>query len=311
MYGNQIIKKFSHQLKHIPKKWKCPIYHNQLKQAIKSIRSCHHFYLGSYSDMEESINKRFTGKRLFGGPFGNVNLPYPEILVCFRLARDVKFGILVKRFYDRTDAITLEYFVSSNKGNSWLLLPIIKLYSINGGIVDNNMFKDISDKAHFICCDPNDPYKNEAICPTTKDEEERKEFLYGKAGVGLQKIGASVVNHLLIILGYKSVITETVRKDKPGSKKRRSVNRLFDYKILKVVMTKSSKRYTYDQKDSESKRIVPFTSVMWYEKTYYEDAPMFGNPKLVGTYAVPEHHRGSKKVGFISKDYDVREKKKK
>jgi len=80
---------------------------------------------------------------------------------------------------------------------------------------------------------------------------------------------------------------------------------VMDYKILSVKLPKGGKKYRYCDVDSTSKGIMPFTQVPATWKTYTKDAPLFGNPKLVGDFWVPSHVRGSKQAGFISKDYCV------
>lgn len=45
--------------------------------------------------------------------------------------------------------------------------------------------------------------------------------------------------------------------------------------------------------------------VRGHEVTYRADRPMFGNPKLHGTFWVPAHERGSKERGVVVSDYRV------
>jgi len=303
MYGNQVLKKLN--LTTVRLEWRNKDYNKQFIKSLQTIKEAPHFYMGHYGDFEESVAKRLGGKNLFMGDISNVKLPYPEVVLFFSSQSDqVKYGMIVRRFKGRKDTIIMEYLVSTD--NYWWLLPIERIYIFNQSLADSGVLDLMKQETKVYAENYNAVIKgNTALRPNVDIRKPENKFLTEKALVDIQITLSAVFNYFLLLLKYRNIVVETVYRNKPKIGRKRKINRLFDYKVLKVRPFGKSKKYVYDDKDKNSKGLVPFHPVMGYEKTYTEDAPMFGNPKLVGTYWVPEHFRGNKQSGFISRDYEI------
>ena len=302
MYGNQIIKDTVGF-----KAWQTEAYTIHQTRVTNLVKECKHFYFGSYTDIEENVAERFgKNKRLFMD--GNdLKLPYDTFLLCFDSGHQghVKYAMLVQRYVTKDIGITIEFLISnsSNGSKQWILLPIRRLYMFNQTLETTRKYwKDMKMKIKYTI-----PLYNTNTCIFSfVSQENAKEFNSGD-NLDIQRTMVSVLNYFLLLYNQKYIVTETIHRDKPHTKRKKNKTRLFDYKILCVQLPKSGKKYCYSQQDTKSKGIMPFSEVPGIWKTYTEEGGgMFGNPKLTGDYWIPEHVRGSKQAGFVSKDYCIR-----
>lgn len=312
MFGNQIIKHVGTM-----EKWKNESSYHQYKTFIEVLKRSHHFYFGKYADMESDIVDKVYDKRLFmDGLADNLKLPYDSFLLCFRtgtfpynhdanIAENFKFAILVQRFIREEDVgITVE-FLTTYGGKKWTLFPFTRLYLFNQTLEEGRKhWEDIGMEP--LTFDNIPLYNTNSGIFSMVSKEQSQEFIDPVSPhFGVQQVMAAVLNYFLILYNQKYIVTETIHKDKVKKKRKKNKTRLFDYKILCVKLPKSGKKYRYDNRDIKSKGIMPFSEVPGIWKTYTEDGPMFGNPKLVGDFWVPAHIRGSKQAGFVNKDYCV------
>jgi len=308
MFGNQIIKNLTTGRT----EWQTEAYGMQQAGLISLVGRSHHFYFGSHANIEKDLGSQIGNKRLFMGDLANnLKLPYDTFLLCFRagphLANDphAKYAMLVQRYVHGDVGITVEFLVSDGS-KQWILLPFTRLYMLNQTLEESKVhWQDVETT---IMTDGNVPYyqTNTGIFSFIK-KEHSQEFI-GPKGIliDIQKTLGAVLNYFLLLYNQKYIVTETIYRDKSSIKMKKNKKRLFDYKILCVQLPKGGKKYRYEQRDNKSKGIMPFSEVPGIWKTYKEDAPLFGNPKLVGDFWIPAHVRGSKKSGFVDKDYCVR-----
>jgi len=139
---------------------------------------------------------------------------------------------------------------------------------------------------------------------TTVRSELTDKFLNDPSSLRVRQTEVAVVNLFLTLANCPNVSTKTIYKDKVKKKKKRKMNRLLDYKVLGVDMPSNTPKTRYSEKpDRTNKGIMPINWYKGHPKTYTEEAPLFG--KLVGTWWWQPNVRGSKKAGFVSKDYSV------
>ena len=300
MYGNQIVNGLKRSLKNRTRDWKTPQYRNQVNAAIQIIRQAPHYYLGSYSMFEERLKDELGGQKLFKGNLADVIMPFSEIVVLFHLSNECRFGVIVKQYSN--DILTIQTIMSGE--NEWKLFPISRMYSIGKSLDDAGFFEDAPEKKDEAHKDSNLAVATSV--PATLSDD----YVFGDGpGKNLMETGCGVANYLLIVLGYKNIISETVVKEKPSPMKKKKVNPLYEYKILKLKPIGKSKKYGYIQPLIDSKGLVPFSRVPAHKKTYTEEGGgMWGNPKLIGTWIIPSYVKGSKQSGFITRDYDVTER---
>lgn len=300
MYGNQIVNGLKRSLKNRKRDWKTPQYRNQVNAAIQSIRQAPHYFLGSYATFEERLKDELGGRKLFKGDLGDIIMPFPEIVILFHLnneREELKFGVIVKQYSN--DMISIQNMMAEKR--DWMLFPIVRMYSVGKSLENVGFFTGEPEKLNEAPKDTNLAVSTSV--PATLSDD----YVFGK-GKHLVQAGCGVANYLLIVLGYKNIVTEIVTQDRPSPMKKKKVNPLYEYKILKLRPPGKSKKYRYLQPLMDSKGLVPFTRVPSHKKTYYDSAPMFGNPKLVGTWIIPSYVKGSKQAGFITRDYDVTER---
>lgn len=117
-------------------------------------------------------------------------------------------------------------------------------------------------------------------------------------GDHISKYSVSLVNAFLMILGCKNVVTETVFPTRKIKGKLRSDKKKFKYKVLKLQLPKSRKKYLNSNKTG---RRVSLHLCDGHFKTYTEEAPLMG--KHVGRFWWQPHMRGDGDVGTVFKDY--------
>jgi len=292
MYGNQILKR---TLGHAD--WMSDGYTLQTQTAHKIIEESHHFYFGEFSDFEDEMTSCIQDKPLFMGELAHgIHLPYLNFMLCFK-GSTTKYALVVQALDALESGITVDYFVTSDS-KSWMLFPCTRVYLFNKTI---NQATDILEElAYNIEGDRvNSNTFLKTFSPKTRDDFGSKRHSDFQVTMG------TILNYFLILYNQSYIVTETIELNKPQKKRKKKKNRLFNYKVLCVKLPKSGKKYRYGARDTTSKGIMPYTEVPGTWKTYSEDAPLFGNPKLFGKFWVPQHVRGSKKAGFVSKDYCV------
>lgn len=110
-------------------------------------------------------------------------------------------------------------------------------------------------------------------------------------------------------LQCKNIITEHIvppkRSHLTNAQKRRgeSIVPYVEYELLHITPIIKKQRKTNNE-ENKSKRALH--NVIGHFHTYTEDAPLFGNPNLVGRFFIPSHARGSLEEGIIVKDYKVK-----
>ena len=312
MFANQIFKHLSEG--EVP--WRTEKYSHHKNFIRDFVQRNHQFYLGEYSHFRKQMTDQFLNRRLFMGNLArNLKLPYDNFLLCFTATPTItvdgksslaKYAIAVQR-YDHGDVgVTLDYLVSDGS-KWWTVLPFTRVYAFNTTIKESGFVDDFEDVSSYIPDGGDISIGNTIMFPHVDNTEYMTErFIKPGHDLDVQKTLASVVNYFLLLYNQKYIVTDTVYKDRVKSKRKRNNTRIFNYKILSVVLPKSGKKYRYDQSDKKEKRIMPWTDVPGTWKTYTEDAPMFGNPKLFGDVWVPAHHRGLKQAGFEGKDYCVK-----
>jgi len=313
MYANQILKHLSRG----NSSWRTDRYLTHLEFVKHYIQKSHQFFLGDYSKFDQQAKDRLENRKLFMGDLSHrLNLPYDSFLICYHGSNhQTRYAILAQRFcYDRetkTDmAISLNFLVSNNP-KEWILTPVTRVYSIGSTIseaLENNHFRDKVGLGsgtlpkHWRKANTSNLFIYSHLDNSPNMDNNIEDEL-GITDI-LKTLSASA-NYFLLLYNQKSIVTEVVNMCKPGRKMKRNNERVFRYQVLNIVLPKSGKKYRYDLRDTKSKGIIPFTDVSATWKTYTEDAPMFGNPKLVGDFYVPAHHRGSKQAGFAGKDYCI------
>lgn len=306
MYGNQIIKGLKKSLKNLKRDWGTPQYRKQVKEAIQSVRESPVYYLGDYNAFEDSLNEELTGGKIFKKHLGDIILPFPEIVVLFDLNNNhdrLKIGAIVKQFSG--DVISIQIMISS-KRNYWILFPIFRMYSLVKSMDEVGFFSKNLRSEEPVKEEVN---KNTNLAVATSVPSILSDkFIYGEY-TRLMQTGCTVANYLLIVLGYKNIVSETMIKERPTPMNKKKINPLYEYRVLKYKPPKSSKNYGYLEPLIDSKGLVPFIRVPAHKKTYTEEGGgMWGNPKLIGTWLIPSYVKGSKQVGFVTKDYDVTER---
>lgn len=325
MYANKIAR----DLKHLLKNWDLlnpdfatVQYRAQFVKAIKTIKVSHQFYFGNFETMKPHLKKLFDDdpKNLFMGQNCNdLKLPYPSFLLCYDVPFENEYdrktfkeeynfpydyqpaAVIVKQ--ESASVISIQELVLHFERHKWFLTAGIKYFTLNGDIRETNFYKDHQDK-------PFPQYEWDVGYNWFYGAPVKAEYIQEIVGPQppiIEMINYGAPNLFLILYNQKYIVTETVYKNKPTRKIKKKKNRLFDYKVLSVELPKSGKKYQYSFRDTESKGIMPFTEVPGTWKTYTEEGGgMFGNPKLVGDFWVPDHVRGSKQAGFAGKDYCVK-----
>jgi len=319
MYANQILKQIS--VSRYPE-WNSDAYAFQSKSMSALIKKHHQFYLGEWANFKMGFNQRMIGpdgegRRLFiGGIARNLKLPYSSFLLCYS-ARNfdnqlVKYAIFVSRFDSKDSGITMEYMINGPETRGWMLTPYTRLYLFNKTLEEGRDCWSDVQLDPMIDGDSALYNTNTCIFPYVEDEIVKK-FSFTDPSSEVFRVQLSMsatVNYFLLLYNQRYIVTETVYKHKRKKKKKKNNNRLFEYKVLCVSLPRSGKRYRYGEPAQKgSKGIMPFTEIPAGWKHYSEEGGgMFGNPKLVGDFYVPEHVRGSKQAGFAGKDYCVKTK---
>jgi len=308
MFGNQIIKQVG-----TFEKWKNQASHHHYETFIEDVIHSHHFFFGNYMDIEKDLVNKLYNKRMFmDGLANNLKLPYDSFLLCFKTGilpngenlPEVKYAMLVRRFVAGDIGITVDFLTTGMGNNKWTLFPFNRLYLFNQTLAEGSEYWN--DMEMVPLTDGNVPfYKTNNGIFSTISKEQSQEFIMEGPFRDIQQVMAGVLNYFLILYNQKYIVTETIYRSSVEQKRKRNKTRLFDYKILSVQLPKSGKKYRYNDPDSKSNGIMPFSEVPGTWKTYTEEAPMFGNSKLVGDFWIPAHCRGSKQTGFVDKDYHI------
>ncbi|MCK5609491.1 hypothetical protein KAR91_46890 [Candidatus Pacearchaeota archaeon] len=326
MYANKIVR----DLKWLLNSWDrlnpdfgTPEYRQQFVDAIRTIQTSHQFYVGSFKEMKPHIKKLFNNKpdELFmGRNCNNLKLPYPSFVVCF----DVPFeteqehkvfkekynfpydhqpgAVIVKQ--ESNSVISIQELIIHFERHRWFLTAGIKYFTFDQDIRETDFYKEHENK-------PFPQYEWDVGYNWFFGAPVKAEYLQEENGTLkppiVEMILYGITNLFLILYNQKYIVTETIYKNKPKRKMKRRKNRLLDYSILCVELPKSGKRYRYEFRDNKSKKIMPFSEVPGTWKYYSEEGGgLFGNPKITGPIWVPSYVRGSKKAGFVDKDYCVK-----
>jgi hypothetical protein len=300
MYGNQILKNTAAR-----EDWLSEKYKQHCASLHKTIKSCHHFYFGDYSEFVDSLFERLVNKPFFMKDLAQgIRLPYSKFLLCVK-SETMKYAVLIQSIDIFTSGISVNYFCNNGDGKKWMLLPCTRIYMFNKNLIEASQLISETFDVDISTINGEIKESNTFLITHSTDEVIREE-MNNKDSIDFQKNMGGIINYFLILYNQKYIVTETIEMNKPGRKLKKNKTRLFSYKILCVKLPKSGKKYRYNSSPGESKGIMPYTEVPGKWKTYTEDAPLFGNPKLVGEFWVPAHVRGSKQCGFVGKDYHIK-----
>jgi len=328
MYGNQIIKDLKRELKRTftKKNANSEINTEKYKQqhisVINSIRNSPQFYLGKFTDIQRILPKIFPDGKIKPfkvSPYSSFNAPYPQFLLCFDYTRNDEDLDSAQQKY--VDNYHFEYyrnaFLVTQIDNetyeiqdiphdlvsyNWILKPLKIYFTTKDSISQTEFYKENKNKLPYY----EESMEGNIAIDSTLDPDFTVKFLEAMDPEDLHRIGA-IVHTFITIVNCNNIVTETISKSKPrkGKKKKATfIHPLFRYKVLKVKVPSSGKKYMYNETSRENDGTMPVSWAIGHPKTYTEDAPLFG--KHIGTWWWQPQVRGSKKEGFISKDYNYK-----
>lgn len=131
-----------------------------------------------------------------------------------------------------------------------------------------------------------------------QDERRRREMAMA------ERLSESICK-CIDLLHCRNIVAKTVRPPEALSKKhlKKHGAGLVRYKILQVRLTRSQAQ-NLGVGSGREERTVSLHRVRGHRRRYTEDAPLFG--RLVGTFFIPQHVRGSQTAGEVVKDYEVK-----
>jgi hypothetical protein len=207
----------------------------------------------------------------------------------------VKTGYLIISV--RHDLLLL--YTTYNIGEEWVLTPYRWVIAINKSFSEIQLSKTENLTLRRFGVDfseLNESKVNIAVY-------EMKNGLRMKMSKESEKVVLATLNFFLYLFSCKNISTKTHHPPKRLNKKRIKSGRppVIQHKTLQITLPSNALRSTSNKHASG---IMPFHLCRGHFKTYTKEKPLFGH--IVGRYWWQPQARGRKKVGVVTKDYDVK-----
>jgi hypothetical protein len=310
--------------KHIHGAYQDKIYIEYMRACLHMIKLCECFHLGKINDFEKiAIHKSFINVRLFSDVLAtNITLPYDRTWVDYIHTTKTgvinKYGMLcISSPIGNKTAMVVNFFNKlENVGQhpSWILYPINYAISIGRPILSTSVGQEIMRQERKLDGKSNieeDQFNN--MYAMNQYDITNKSQIH-EAAAAIKNDESTVqppliaLNSFLKIISCKNVTSEVVKpfkKMKIGKKVKKIRRRnMMDYKILKIVLPKKKNIKNREINLSNPSSACRLHMCRSHFRTYTEEAPLFG--KITGTFLIPEHIRGDKSEGFVTKDYDIK-----
>jgi hypothetical protein len=308
MYAHEVFKSF--HTADWQKSFYCQIiegYTDLFKKTLQAVNDSVKFHMGRQSE----VNHAAGGERTFADIFSQCHFPYSNCWFDYLsdervdspyakslgvATPHVRAALLCSEFDD--GLFTVMHFTALDSPDTWTMDPVVSF-------VSSRPLERYDSIRHMLPAEPN-PDAHVAtwiMKPTPSGEKvmtDMSEELNYNAGADIATLG----KFLMLLNCKNSVFQDVHAKNKPlkdRHARREPGSFKYSYKLLRLDLGNDhGVRSLVEIKNLWSN---PLHSCRGHFSTYTPERRLFG--KHIGTFWIPPHMRGNRKVGVVEKEYEV------
>ena len=309
MYAHEVFKSF--HTADWQKSFYCQIiegYTDLFRKTLQAVNDSVKFHMGRQSE----VNHAAGGEHTFADVFSQVHFPYSNCWFDYlsdervdspgsrrfgNLSGPVRSALLCTVFEE--GLYTVMHFTALSSPDTWTMDPVMSF-------VGYRPLEQYESIRHMLPTDPNhNAYVSTWIMKPTPSAEavmtDMSDELIYNATADMGTLGK-----FLRLLNCKNSVFQNVQvKNKPlkdRHAKREPGSFKYDYKLLRLDLGKDhgGVKSLVEIKNLWSN---PLHSCRGHFSTYTPERRLFG--KHIGTFWIPPHMRGNRKVGVVEKEYEI------
>ncbi len=336
MFSHEVIKSLRRYYKSLPKQSEA---YEVLKDLTRTIWDSHKFHFGDAHIVTDLVGitgrKMNEGKALSDPIHNDLILPYhfcwfdyftrfdekrkiqldsgeivkiQDYIKQENLSTSFKKGFLVKEDIPGSLFSSINFYSDENYSTKWLHTPIVYFISLGQPIRFNIEACELIHRTLGITFSRKDIQSmintigDSNIFPAPMYDADIISEYMDKTNAQVDMINLDLVEAAICLLNCQGIVTEVVdakQKVKVG-KKIKNKKLGYTYKVLDVLMPPDRKEYINSEDTGRRYR----QHICKKHYRHYTDKGLFG--KYYGRFLIPAHKRGSRAVGKVDKDYNIK-----